>query len=1025
MFFKGRHFLIENYLKNSIKNLFIPIFYKFFNFNIKLMKNLKNDDIFSPNFQNNIKDKLPKEKKPIKISKEDESQKKKSYLKENKLLIILLSILICAIILSLVLSIIFTNKKKNDSSVIVEIKREINQIDYYYSSKKQIINYENLKSSKENLRNLEDETITNSKLEITNSLLSINTFDIIKDKKGRDIYKSFIIINELNYTNENENNKKLISLNLEEIEEETNIIPLIEVEFYKNGTIINEYIPNNLNESYLEILEYSKEKLIPLVSESLYKKDNLRTLSENSEEELSYEENKKEHFSILKKKVNKKVLDNGNEIKNSLNKGNMVTTIINGTIQTIELNASIILLSNDTKEKSKENNDTVYVKFPYQKISSDVNEKLTFIKSDYNENIINKIKNSIKKFPLLNKNSLKKEKEEEENKLRNLNENKKLRKLSSNTLFKDIINEKELLGTSFLGQDIKTFIRTETDLNSGNIINSLIFQYGSLEKILKKDKRKINVNETENKIINSAIGYKKEVQKYEDKFIKLLKKLDNTINPLYRNINNKIIEFNQKDFKYFEAIEEFEKGNLSEEDLIKFYNENKLEEVLKEIISIESVKNDIYKIRTFVNSVKTNIENYFNQINPSIPNLLDPLSEFNKLNEDSDKIISSIVSQAEKYFGGNRNLRNLQKEINENKNIDKELLRGLTENTFVSGNPIINSILQDFDKMSYGYYLFVYNLSKNPNRNSINNLRTNLNQTIFSGLLTKNYRMGKNLRVLSDENKEQITKIYSDVNLAFDQIVTISNKITSDTSELDETTNEIKNIYNNTLPMIKINTYDSLISKWEDLLNNSPSKVLINFNLERLKQNNLFEKTIGCFGFNFKLEGSLNLDYKIQIQLMIEPKNHSISLYTDLLSNISISIGGSITAIVIGGGAEAYVALNDLHLIFQPTLNLLDYNNNIYFKISFNVPQLGFKAYYKELLPTIECGKILIIEICLPDLQYKKIYLVDEKTDTYKYEKSWGNLIEIDDKKEERKSIELINFDLLKDKGSWIIEYFN
>ena len=58
-------------------------------------------------------------------------------------------------------------------------------------------------------------------------------------------------------------------------------------------------------------------------------------------------------------------------------------------------------------------------------------------------------------------------------------------------------------------------------------------------------------------------------------------------------------------------------------------------------------------------------------------------------------------------------------------------------------------------------------------------------------------------------------------------------------------------------------------------------------------------------------------------------------------------------------------------------------------------------------------------------MQYKKIYLVDEKTDTYKYEKSWGNLIEIDDKKEERKSIELINFDLLKDKGSWIIEYFN
>ena len=301
--------------------------------------------------------------------KQNSSEPQKSNLKKNKLLIILLSILVCVIIVSTILSLIFIGRKKDDTRVIVEIKREIDQIDYYYLTKKQKTDLEY--KNKEKLRNLDDEIVKDSNLIITNSLISVNTFDIVKDKEGRNIYKSFIIIKELNLTDENQNEGNLISLNFDELNDldDINNIPLIQVEFYKDGTIINEYVPKNLNESYLNLLEYSKEKLIPLVSESLYKKDNLRTLSENSEEELSYEENKNENSIILKKGLNKQVYVHGNVMKDSINKGNMSTTIINGIIQKIDLNASVSFTTNDNEENIEK--DKTFIQLPYQKISSD------------------------------------------------------------------------------------------------------------------------------------------------------------------------------------------------------------------------------------------------------------------------------------------------------------------------------------------------------------------------------------------------------------------------------------------------------------------------------------------------------------------------------------------------------------------------------------------------------------------------------------------------------------------------------
>ena len=220
----------------------------------------KNSEIQSGKEKNKIK-RLSPEKGPLKVKDELNQSQQKSYFQKHKLLIILLSILICIIIVSTILSIVFFGEKKDDTPVIVEIKRGINQIDYYYLNQRQIIDVENINSN-ENLRELEDKFNKTSKLVLINSLIAVNTFDI-KRQNGKDVFKSLILIKELNTTVDNEQEQNILSLDFdltkedkdEETQKEIINIPLIQVEFYKNGTIINEYVPKNLNISYLELLD--------------------------------------------------------------------------------------------------------------------------------------------------------------------------------------------------------------------------------------------------------------------------------------------------------------------------------------------------------------------------------------------------------------------------------------------------------------------------------------------------------------------------------------------------------------------------------------------------------------------------------------------------------------------------------------------------------------------------------------------------------------------------------------------------
>ena len=72
--------------------------------------------------------------------------------------------------------------------------------------------------------------------------------------------------------------------------------------------------------------------------------------------------------------------------------------------------------------------------------------------------------------------------------------------------------------------------------------------------------------------------------------------------------------------------------------------------------------------------------------------------------------------------------------------------------------------------MSYEYYLFIYNLSLNSDRNSIKKLLPNLYNTIFSGFLSKSYSRPKFLlnNIIQTNNQANITnsikQIYSAAN---------------------------------------------------------------------------------------------------------------------------------------------------------------------------------------------------------------------------------------------------------------------
>ena len=905
--------------------------------------------------------------------KQNSSEPQKSNLKKNKLLIILLSILVCVIIVSTILSLIFIGRKKDDTRVIVEIKREIDQIDYYYLTKKQKTDLEY--KNKEKLRNLDDEIVKDSNLIITNSLISVNTFDIVKDKEGRNIYKSFIIIKELNLTDENQNEGNLISLNFDELNEkdldDINNIPLIQVEFYKDGTIINEYVPKNLNESYLNLLEYSKEKLIPLVSESLYKKDNLRTLSENSEEELSYEENKNENSIILKKGLNKQVYDHGNVMKDSINKGNMSTTIVNGIIQKIDLNASVSFTTNDNEENIEK--DKTFIQLPYQKISSDFSSNFNFIKSDKNKKITNNFKNLVKKVSLVNKNILDKKNNENEEEVKESEENSNLRRLLfSNSIFNSISTESTIFSTYFLGLYYRLYVRTQTDLKNGLIYSFLYLRYGGVDYLLnsQKDYTNINISELQKKIMNSAIAYKRDTQNYGNNFLNKLKNLKSSIESNLQSINNRI-EKCIKNCQFFEVIDKFENNQYPLDEFLQFNKDDSAKNECQDEINKINTSDVNSQTKSLVKNFKSNIENKFTGQTPSITSYSDPYSIFNSLNINSEKEVSTLTTEAQQYFGAKRNLRNL--EIN---NIeDDELLRDLSQISLASGNPLVSGILQDFDKMSYEYYLFVNYLSRKYTTNCL--------------LQTKTYEIPNDL---SSKDKTKIEKIYSNANSLINFSLAKCNKLREEV--LKEISDIIKEIYKITLPNAKLKTYNSILSNWQQIFkgisNNSVQSSLSK------KKETMFKEKKGhdyTYDLDFNVEGKINeLQLNIKPNIIFYPQDLSITFNIDVDANLDFVIEGFIRP----KGVKASFNLKNLTYNFVNVLDFKNFENTYKRKLDFSPFNLNLNAYKQNYFLGIKTSKSTIFNDkveCLPSGYWYYFSNIENKSKWENREKNDFNLL--------------------------------
>ena len=905
--------------------------------------------------------------------KQNTSQPQKS--KKNKLLIILLSILVCVIIVSTILSLIFIGRKKDDTRVIVEIKREIDQIDYYYLTKKQKTDLEY--KNKEKLRNLDDEIVKDSNLIITNSLISVNTFDIVKDKEGRNIYKSFIIIKELNLTDENQNEGNLISLNFDELNEkdldDINNIPLIQVEFYKDGTIINEYVPKNLNESYLNLLEYSKEKLIPLVSESLYKKDNLRTLSENSEEELSYEENKNENSIILKKGLNKQVYDHGNVMKDSINKGNMSTTIVNGIIQKIDLNASVSFTTNDNEENIEK--DKTFIQLPYQKISSDFSSNFNFIKSDKNKKITNNFKNLVKKVSLVNKNILDKKnnENEEEEEVKESEENSNLRRLLfTNSIFNSISTESTIFWTYFLGLYYRLYVRTQTDLKNGLIYSFLYLRYGGVDYLLnsQKDYTNINISELQKKIMNSAIAYKRDTQNYGNNFLNKLKNLKSSIESKLQSINNRIDEYIKK-CQFFEVIDKFENNKCPLDEFLQFNKDDSAKNECQDEINKINTSDVNSQTKSLVKNFKSNIENKFTGQTPSITSYSDPYSIFNSLNINSEKEVSTLTTEAQQYFGAKRNLRNL--DIN---NIeDDELLRDLSQISLASGNPLVSGILQDFDKMSYEYYLFVNYLSRKYTTNCL--------------LQTKTYEIPNDL---SSKDKTKIEKIYSNANSLINFSLAKCNKLREEV--LKEISDIIKEIYKTTLPNAKLKTYNSILSNWQQIFkgisNNSVQSSLSK------KKETMFKEKKGhdyTYDLDFNVEGKINeLQLNIKPNIIFYPQDLSITFNIDVDANLDFVIEGFIRP----KGVKASFNLKNLTYNFVNVLDFKNFENTYKKKVDFSPFNLNLYAYKQNYFLGIKTSKSTIFNDkveCLPSGYWYYYSNIENKSKWENREKNDFNLL--------------------------------
>ena len=476
------------------------------------------------------------------IKSEKSSQKEKSTINySKKKIIIIASIIIILIIVGLILIIghIAFGWFKKKKELVVEQKRQENNVSRYLETKNatNIYNYDGINDT----QNIVNNTI------LTDFIVALNKktkIDKRYDLSDIDyIYETFLLIinitllNEtdslflggLNIYNESKTIQDLIEINqnlfpnnsyesINLTNKTQNNIPFCKFYFYENGTLDNIYFPINVNDFYKSAIEDLIEKVTPKLSKSLYKNETNKRRLDNREEGIyfNYEQILKngalDKTIIYEDKIKKNFGKNKDEYifeNNEIN--SKIVRIFNpsGDITSIKMEGEASFISAQSKNNNKGKNNNL-------RLIEEVNEKKIDTNESYYSLYLNEFKINVTSNMTLIKTSYEPEILEKLNYLSeiiNLELYKDLNDSNSNTEKGNETDEKTL-NESLIELNDSNYINNISELNDSTIqlrnlaANDINFcsSYSSKYRILSVNFLGLYVGLNQHMYINNRTG---------------------------------------------------------------------------------------------------------------------------------------------------------------------------------------------------------------------------------------------------------------------------------------------------------------------------------------------------------------------------------------------------------------------------------------------------------------------------------------------------------------------------------------
>ena len=206
-------------------------------------------------------------------------QPKCTFLQSKKSKIIFFTAIAAVLAIGIILIVLWqigilsnTNNNNNTQSLlIVNIKRELNEVSRYKEIKHSTSSMTINNTSHENKEQFTTDVI-------------LNIHNIIKLQDNTNLYEAHLLIislyvlNETNTTSQNELTEGINIYNISNIntyisslsQDEINSLPIMKVSFYENGTINDMQVPLNISSQTKETMQSISSKIIPSIAKELY-----------------------------------------------------------------------------------------------------------------------------------------------------------------------------------------------------------------------------------------------------------------------------------------------------------------------------------------------------------------------------------------------------------------------------------------------------------------------------------------------------------------------------------------------------------------------------------------------------------------------------------------------------------------------------------------------------------------------------------------------------------------------------------